>query len=190
MSRLLFLFLSLAGCDAIQIKSSSEGSSDPTTGGGGGGEDDVDTECDIVRDPAAHEGPGCVTEALACGDTIVSTTEGGAQDISGAALQSWFCVIAGDSEYLGPERVYSFTHPGDSSEVTVTLSEPCGGLELFVMSWADTDSCPVEGTGIAQCDDAAGTGQVKIWDNEERRYLVIVDGADEPLPFSVSLECP
>ena len=195
MSRaLLALAALLAGCDAIEIKSSSEDSTSPgyTGSDGGSTDDDYDSECDVSRAPAKIGGPDCVTEELACGESIASTTAGGDQIIDGPALQTWFCTIAGDSDYLGPERVYEFVHPGDSSEVTVSLTEPCGGLELFVMSWQNEDACPVEGEGVLQCDEASGTGEVKIWDNEERRYLVIVDGADVDggIPFSVSLTCP
>lgn len=191
--RAAFFLVLLTGCDFIEVKSADETSSSDTsyTSSTEGGDDDFDSDCDVSRDPVAVGGPDCVTEALSCGDRIASTTAGGDQIIDGPALQSWFCTIAGDSDYLGPERVYSFVHPGDSSEVTVSLSEPCGGLELFVMSWQDEDACPVDGEGVLQCDEAQGSGEVKIWDNEPRRYLVIVDGADEGgIPFSVGLECP
>jgi hypothetical protein len=186
-SRLVLCWL-VAGCGVIEVKPAGT-SNDPYTPSEGSGDDDVDEDCDVTYDVAALGGPDCVTEALSCGDSVETMTGGGSQYIDGPALQSWFCTIAGDSDYLGPERVYEFVHPGDSSEVTISMQEPCGGLELFVMGWAD-DECPVEGTGVLQCDEALGTGQLKIWDNEPRRYIIIVDGADTSLPFSLSVFCP
>lgn len=180
------LCLLLVSCDGIDIKPASTSST--SAGTGSAGDDDVDTDCDVERTPEKVLGPDCVTDVITCGDQIASTTEGGTTVFDGPSLQSWFCTIAGDNDYLGPERIYEFEHPG-TGEVTITLQEPCGGLELFVMAWA-SDSCPVEGAGVLQCDEAAGTGQIVLWDNEVRRYLIFVDGADAPLPFQLSVTCP
>ena len=192
------LLLSLVACDVISVKSSSDDDDSDSgyTPASGPGDDDADTDCDVSYDAAPISGDDCVTETLSCGDSLDATTDGGLKEISGPALQSWFCTIASDNDYVGAERVYEFIHPGDTnvatgsfSEAIVTLDEPCGGLELFVMAWAD-DTCPVDGMGVLQCDEASGTGEIIIYDNEVRRYLIIVDGADQPLPFTVGIDCP
>ncbi|MEL6343380.1 MAG: hypothetical protein AAFV53_09610 [Myxococcota bacterium] len=188
----VFGLLFLIGCDVLVIQ--DENGNTPfcpgLNGDAGDADDDLDPDCEVERTPVDNQGPACVTEALACGDRVEGTTTGGDTRLSGADYNGMFCAVVGDSDFVGPERVYSFTHPGDSSVVTITLTEPCGGANLFLMSAEDPGSCPSADSSVRQCDNAGSAGRIELWDEEPRRYLLVVDGAEEGAPFNLSISCP
>ena len=162
--------------------------------GGDGGSDGGDgggIDCDDPPAGAAIGGPDCVTDSLACGDSIIDNTEGGGFDWEGDAYQGWYCLISTATDYGGPERVYAFDHPG-TGNVTFSLSSPCADLDLVALHWSDEDTCPLAEYSVLECegDDGSGTNSFTIWNNEAARYLVIVDGDDSAgAPFQLSVSC-
>jgi hypothetical protein len=171
---------------------SDGGGSDGGGSDGGGG----DLDCEAPPEPEDYDS-GCVTQTLSCGDTVVSTTEGGSTSLDGSQYSSfWACAVVGTESYQGPERMFEFYHPG-TGNVTFTLETPCDDLDLFAMRWEESSSCPREGVSVLECDGEIGGGSshdVVVWNNESGegwRYLIIVEGpAGEEAPFSLSVDCP
>ena len=150
-------------------------------GGGGGG------DCDEVPDPDPISGPDCVTDTLTCGASVTGNTVGGENNFTKSEYQSWFCVVAYE-QYNGKERIYEFDHPG-TGNVTFTLDAPCGGLELFAMFWEDS-TCPGGEVSIQECEWSESA--ITIWNNEPRRYLVVVEEQEgfSDMPYTLSIACP
>lgn len=172
------------------------GSSDGDGGGGGDGGGTtpgggIDVECDTTVTPDDYD-DGCVTADIACDESLISTNEGGSTLLSGAQYASfWACAVVGSESYTGAERMYAFEHPGDGW-AEITLSSPCSNLDLFAIFWEDTSSCPRDGVAVSECegDIDSGGGTVRIWNNEPRRYLIVVDGpSGEEDVFGLSVSC-
>jgi len=142
--------------------------------------------CDEPIEPGAIVGPDCLSGALECGETVTNTTEGGESSLHGGDYQSWYCMTGEETDWTGNERMYDFVHPGTGS-VSVSLSSPCGSLQLIVMAWSDEESCPYPGVSVLECDSDSTT--VEIWNNSETRYVLIVDGESDQ-PFSLGVTCP
>ncbi len=174
------IFLLLTGCDdgSFSFGASAEEGEDTLFSGG-------DVECDEDIAPEDVTGPDCLSGTMSCDESITATTEGGMSSFNGENYQDWYCTLSSASEFTGPERVYEFTHPGDG-EVTFSLSSPCGDLSLIALAWSDGETCPYEGVSILECDVDSST--LTIWNNNNTRYLLIVDG-DEAQPFTLSSSC-
>jgi hypothetical protein len=145
---------------------------------------------DSAPAPEDREGPDCVTREISCGESFEATIEGGTSVMTGDAYQSWYCEVVGSSSYAGTERVYEFYHPG-TGNATISLDSPCANLDLFAAYWT-SDSCPTAENSILECEGSIDSGDdsITIWNNEERRYLVVVDGpyGDEEA-FGLSVSC-
>ncbi len=153
---------------------------------------DTDTDCDDPPVGSAPGGPACVSDTLACNSSITDTTNGGNTDLLGGAYQSWFCTIATDSDYQGPERVFEFEHPGTGT-VNFALSAPCESLDMIVVRWEDEADCPADGYSVRECEDAVSGSprEASVWHNEPSRYLVIIDGDQSSgAPFTLTATCP
>ena len=172
---------SLMACDggSFSFGSAADGTSDEGVFGSG-------EECDESILPGDIVGPDCLSGALACGQSLAATTEGGESSLHGGDYQSWYCMTALDSEWTGNERMYEFDHPGTGT-VRFALSSPCGDLSLVVLAWSDRESCPYPGVSVAECE--SDDGVVEIWNNSPTRYVVIVDGLEDQ-SFSLSASCP
>lgn len=162
------------------------GGSDGGDGGGsGGGGEDVDCDADYSLDADT-----CVSETLGCGDTVFASNLGGDAALDGSNYSSfWACQVVGFGSYLGPERMFEFLHPG-TGDVEVSLSSPCGDLDLFVMRWED--GCVRDDYPVNECEGAVGRGggSITIWNNEPSRYLIVVDGPEgETDNYAVGLSC-
>lgn len=191
MSRIAPLLAVLLGCPGTVVVDDSSpiiGDADTDADVDTDVDTDVQVDCDADLGSPAVGGPDCITETLSCGQTITSTTQGGSAVMTGKEYQTWFCAPAHDSEYSGPERVYSFDHPG-TGQVTFQLSGGCGDLSLFAMAWGSDDSCPSSGVSIAECE--VGSSTVNIWNNAAVHYLLVVDSqtADEA-NFALTATCP
>ncbi|RME28717.1 MAG: hypothetical protein D6798_01755, partial [Deltaproteobacteria bacterium] len=155
-----------------------------------GGVEDLD--CDHPPEPDDVAGPDCLTDTISCNQTIVATTEGGSDAIDGAGYGSWFCSPVDSGVYQGAERVYAWEHPGNGN-ATVSLYTPCDDLDLFAIYWEDETSCPSAEYSIGECEGETGSDshhEFVIWNNEPRRYLIVVEGPDgEQAPFRLTVTC-
>jgi hypothetical protein len=182
------------GCDDgfLSFDDTGNEEADADTDTDADSDSDVEVDCDEDLGTPPIGGSDCVSDTLGCGDTIVSTTLGGSNAFDGDDYQTWFCAIATENDYDGPERVYTFEHPG-TGDVTFSLSTPCEDLDLVVMAWADA-SCPTSDTSINECEIASGGGSsdsVTIWNPSKVGYLVVVEGlGGEEAPFALSAACP
>jgi hypothetical protein len=121
----------------------------------------------------------------------VDTTEGGTTSADGASYTAWYCAPVASGAYTGPERVYRFDHPGEEKTATISLSSPCGELDVFAAFW-DDDVCPTADNSTSECDgdDASGDGRLDIWNPTPRSYLIYVDGpAGDEVNFELSISC-
>lgn len=170
----------------------ADSDSDSDTDSDADGDSDTDLDCDDPPAAAGLDGPDCVTTSIGCNDSLVGTTEGGTDVMDGESYQNWYCTPSTASEYGGLERVYEFQHPGKGN-VEITLETPCADLDLVAIYW-ESDECPLPEYSILECDAKVGTDSthsLTIWNNEPRRYLVVVDGiAGAEVPFRLSTSCP
>jgi hypothetical protein len=148
------------------------------------------TDACEAREPAAIEGPACVTGRIACGDTIQGTTAGGSRHFDGDRYLHSYCFPTTADSHQGTERVYAFEIATDQ-RATFTLDSPCADLDLAVLRWQPTDRCPAPTETISECEGTKRAGKsVKVWNNRPARYLVIVDGAPgEGANFDLSVTC-
>lgn len=158
-------------------------------GGGGGG---VNAElCDEPQDESAPAGPACVTDSIACGETLTGTTVGGSEVMSDALYTSAFCFVPFE-DYDGPERVYALDLPADTL-ATITASFPCGDMGFAAMRWEDTGSCPNEGSGVVLCEGlqygSGGSVTITPFDSDTRHLLVIDTPAGASGEFQLRVGC-
>ncbi len=140
----------------------------------------IDVDCDASLSPQPVDPDNCITQSISCGETLVDTIEGGENMVSGADYaSSWACAVVGSSNYDGPERMYEFEHPG-TGNATIKLVSPCTELDLFAAYWADSNACLRSGVSILECEGDIGTGdgEITIWNNEPRRYVIVVEGPE------------
>jgi len=190
-TRHLLLLIPLSACDAFSVNRESTQS---TTGSTSASGTSWTSDCDDGVSSPAPDGTSCITESLACGETISGHLSGGSQSLSGDDYGSdWACGSVGTDTYTGTERMFSFEHPGGSTTAVISLDSPCGDLDLFTAHWEDEGDCLRSGVAIGECDSSTAGGssdQIDIWNSEARRYVVVVDtpGGDE-LPFTLSADC-
>lgn len=161
------------------------GSGDGGSGGGGSGGAEVDCDADYAIDLDT-----CTSGELSCGQTLFANNLGAPSALDGGNYSSfWACQVVGSGSYLGPERMFEFRHPG-TGDVEVSLSSPCGDLDLFVMRWED--GCVRDGYPVNECEGEIGPGggRITIWNNEPSRYLIVVDGPEGQTDnYAVGLDC-
>lgn len=181
---------------------------DPDLDDTGDGDGDADADggfpCDTT--PTQDAIDDCVTEELDCNlaTPLRSSTKRGMDLYDEGLYAAYECFPFSDDEYSGPERIFSFTHPGGDdavTKVTITLNSPCGELDLFAFQWRgweDSDTCPDEnneaGLGL-QCEESRsdddGVITLDLYERNEMPYLIIVDGPNgEEENFTIEASCP
>ncbi|HCH64377.1 MAG TPA: hypothetical protein DFR83_16345, partial [Deltaproteobacteria bacterium] len=68
-------------------------------------------DCTSGAVPAGGTIDACVSDDLACGDSVLATTQGGNSVMNSADYQSWYCIPTPDGQYEGSERTYHITVP-------------------------------------------------------------------------------
>ena len=149
---------------------------------------DSDSDSDTDTDTGSHNG----SDLVDCDDPVVDNTAFGTMNMDITQYEAWYCTWG--SDYDGPERIYSFAHPG--GDVTLTLDSPCGDLHMFSIRWEgwDTDDeCPTEDYAILECDvqDDGDGGTLTVWQpTDGKHYLISVDGPEgDELPFALTVTC-
>jgi len=178
------------GAASDASEGSAEASGKKSSGGlsgllGGG-------DCDDTSLAEAPLDRACITQDLACGQTIDGHTGGGTKQWNGDFYRSKFCTPADSGTYEGFERVYFLPTPAEH-EVRVKLDSPCKDLDLFLVTWSSADTCPGMGHAISTCesDITSGGGHVMTQNiNNSYSYLVAVEGKrGEAAPFTLTVEC-
>ncbi len=211
------LLYGLAGCDLIEVKPSdaeetgqadadtdadSDADSDADTDSDTDADTDADTDtdvdwiCDENPSTAAPGGPDCWSGTLSCGDVVVGTNEGGSNDYAGENWEDWYCTPNVDRwDYDAPERVYSLFIPAETTAF-FTFDTPCADLDLFVLYWADEDTCPTGDANIRECEAVDDTGIggedeiLQVWSDVGAQYLVVVDGrSGETGNWRLTVDC-
>jgi hypothetical protein len=192
--------LFLVGCSAFKLQPRDTGYSPGARdtagapGDDGGAELDPDDPfCDESFSTAKPGGPDCVTDTIACGDTIHATTEGGSTAFVGDDYTHMFCFVnIYNRTYEGAERVYALDLDADVY-ATVTVSSPCSDMDLAVIKWADEDACPVYGNAPSNCegDDEEGDDYAEVSWDAPSRWLVVVEPKLEGTAgnFELSVTC-
>ncbi len=168
---------------------------DGGSGDGGSGDGGEDPLCDeVVNTGAAFD--ECVIDTLSCGETITANLRRGTELYGADEYYAWTCDILSGDAYDGPERVYSFMHPG-TGNVEIQLHAPCADMVLATLSWGWWESdgeCPHEDSTLASdCDfdDTRGGGSITISDTAESPYLIFVDSVDGRVDnFQLTAVCP
>lgn len=191
-----------------------DGSDDGSTGGttdtsdsGGGGDDGgsggtTDTgepervDCTPGAAPVTGNIDECVSSELSCGQSIITTTEGGNSVMDAEDYLNWFCTPFPDGDYSGSERTFQVAVPAGQS-ATFSLESPCDDLDIFALRWElweNNEMCPDSGNSIVECeaDDSRDGGSVTVYADSSRttHYLIIIDGADgEIANFALDITC-
>ena len=154
---------------------------------------DADIECGTIKAARTPRGKDCVTAELACGDSIVGTTEGGLSEYDDHFYSGdSFCSALPDN-YSGSERAYRFAMPANA-EAVIVLDSACGGdMDLIAMRWPETESCPNIHHSLGQCDedDSKGDGRLELYsDKRERNFILVVEGKDGiGGEFGIKIDC-
>ena len=172
------------------------------------GDGDADADEGFPCDTTPTQDPidDCVTQELPCNAAtpLRSSTKRGMDIYDEDLYAQYECFPFSDDEYSGPERIFSFTHPGgdDSvTKVTISLNAACGDLHLFAFQWRgweDSDECPDEDNEASvglQCEaglsDEDGVITLDLYERNEMPYLIVVDGPDgEEENFEIGARCP
>ena len=179
------------GTTETNADTGDDSDTDVDTGAGFDTGIDVAVDCDDAPEPETWDSTTCVTATIGCGESLLSTIEGGTSLLSGAQYASyWACAVVGPQSYRGTERMFAFQHPG-TGWATITLVSPCDNLDLFAAYWED-ESCLDERSVVTECegDTSGGGGWVRIWNNRPRRYVLVVEGPEgEEAPFGIGVSC-
>ncbi len=151
----------------------------------------AETDQCAPREAIANAGPDCVTATIACGETVEGTTVGGGDHFDGDRYLHSYCFPTTIDSHKGPDRVYALNIEA-GQRATIKLKSPCADLDLAVLRWQKTGSCPGPSAGISECEgvNKSGGGKAQVWNNRPARYLVVVDGNDPVgANFEISVSC-
>lgn len=121
------------------------GNGGTTTSGGNGGVDTgasgtfiPDTvDCDEVYDTPAPS--GCVTDTIACGETIYANNLGGSTQFEADGQFEQCSGTASGDDFAGPERVYRFDAPAGTNSVHVQV-DSC--RRTWLLWYQGSQQCP------------------------------------------------
>lgn len=175
--------LTTTGCNFISEKTGIElPGSDPI----GGDKVECGSE-DWVEDVQG----ACVTRDIKCGERVYGHTKGGVKHWDMEFYNTKFCAPM-DEDYTGPERIYRFKMPPMTS-AEVLLHSPCEDLDLFGVSWDNSDTCPGLQHRVAECNgetSSGGDSMTLFTDHNPRTFLLAVDGKDAvKAPFKLAVAC-
>jgi hypothetical protein len=178
--------------------SGSDDSSGDDAGGTGGTDSGEPgrVDCSPGAVPSVGNIDTCVSDVLTCGQSVVTTTQGGNSVMDAEDYLAWFCTPFPDGEYKGPERTFNVTVPA-GQVATFTLESPCDDLDIFALRWELWDSneqCPDHGNSVVECevDDSRDGGTVTVYADPTRdtNYLVMIDGpAGQEQAFALDIDC-
>lgn len=186
----------------------SEGSDGGESGGDSGGESGGDSggtslvDCTPGAVPATGNVDECVSQAIACGQTIVATTQGGTNYFNDDMYVDWTCTPTPDGQYAGAEKVFALEVPLGQT-ATITLEAPCEDLDVMALRWEFWErdgECPYPGISLVDCemDEGRGGGEIVVTadfndpsgEDPNTSFLVVVEGPDgEQTPFALSVAC-
>jgi hypothetical protein len=139
-------------------------------------------------------GPDCVTAKIACGDTVVGHTRGGASAFDTRFYESQYCTPALTNHDSGDERVYLLELPAGDRHAKVWLDTPCADLDLAAIRVIDAATCPTPGSTIKQCEMSVQPGtrrdRVEFASQVASSWLLVVEGkGDAEGAFALTVTC-
>jgi len=151
------------------------------------------SQCDDLKDGGRVNGPGCITNTIACGDTLVGHTVGGVNRYNTRFYEAAFCTPATTNHDGGDERIYRLDMPEGDWTAVITLDSPCADLDVAAIRW-DEDDCPKPNNIINQCEmwpnDKGTRETVRMVSQHETSWYVVVEGKDnEEGAFSLTVQC-
>lgn len=167
--------------------SSGSGSS-----GGASALDPVDSNVDCDDNLGTKRGASCAIDRIACGDTIMASTQGQKGHFDDAFYRAKFCTPRSADYEDSPEAVYALTVPANM-QADITLLSPCTDLDLFSIRWGSADRCPSQSTSTGECEGSTKGSKdtvriVSVGRDEE--HLVWVDGKKGNTGnFELHVEC-
>ena len=152
-------------------------------------------QCTDVEHGGPVAGPDCITDTLACGDSVVGHTLGGVDRYDSefwARHACWPGIVNHDS---GGERVYQLHVPEGEWRVFVWLDSPCADLDLMAVEAHSSGSCPQMSSIVPRCEAAlvegarqehielVNQGAAGVW------YLVVEGRGEAEGAFGLQVEC-
>jgi hypothetical protein len=151
--------------------------------------------CHDLTEGGPVGGPDCVTAKIACGQTVIGHTRGGANaGFDTRFYESHFCTPALTNHDSGDERVYELTLPDGDHHATAWLDTPCADLDLAAFRITDPRHCPGPKGAVAQCEMNVQPGtrreKVEFVSNTASTWLLVVEGKDQAEgAFGLTVEC-
>jgi hypothetical protein len=157
-------------------------------------------QCKEITDGGPVKGPGCVTDEIKCGQTIVGHTRGGVNKFSTQWYDDSTCWPATRSHKGGDERLYRFDPDANGIPArfwaNIWFDTPCErDIDFTVFRTSDRSDCPTAPT--PNCDmsspfkpqDRTRRNQRVLIDPGEIWYVLIEGADDKEGPFSVTFNC-
>lgn len=151
------------------------------------------SNCQDLPDGGPVNGPGCITNQISCGETVIGHTAGGVQRFDSKFYEKKFCWPFTVDHDGGEERVYELVMPEGEWKAFVTLDTPCANLDLLAMKW-DGGDCPTMSANIPQCeanlDVKSNREVVELVHQGQATWLLVVEGRDEQEgAFALHVQC-
>ncbi|MEQ1568352.1 MAG: hypothetical protein ABMA64_22135, partial [Myxococcota bacterium] len=152
--------------------------------------------CGDIPDGGPVAGPGCITDTIHCGETVIGHTRGGTERFDTRFYESHFCWPATEDHEGGDERVYRLDVPEGEWRTFVWMDSPCADLDLFAMKW-DGDDCPPAGANFSICEGnlVKGIGPERVELVSQRStgpttwYVVVEGRGDAEGAFAIHTQC-
>jgi hypothetical protein len=153
------------------------------------------SQCDDITDGGAPNGPGCITDTIQCGQTVIGHTKGGSDRFDSRFYDDHFCWPATVNHDGGDERVYRLEVPAGEWRTFAWLDTPCADLDLFGMLW-NGDDCPAPGATVTRCEANLKSGtatelvELVSQSRQPTTWLLVVEGkGDEEGAFALQTLC-
>lgn len=151
------------------------------------------SNCGDLEDGGLVNGPGCITNEISCGETVIGHTKGGVQRFDSKFYEKKFCWPFTVNHDGGDERVYRLVMPEGEWKAFVTLDTPCANLDLVAIKW-DGDDCPTMSANVPQCEanfDVKSSREVVelVHQGQATWYLVVEGRDDEEGAFALHVQC-
>jgi hypothetical protein len=150
------------------------------------------SQCSELTDGGAIDDYG-VSGSIACGETLIGHTRGGASAFDTRFYEHHFCTPATTQHDGGDERVYRLHVPEGRLRPWVTLDTPCADLDLAVIKWSET-RMPTVSSIVQDCEmfpkDGSRREVIDVTSDRESDWLIVVEGkGDEEGAFAITVQC-
>ncbi|MBN2798836.1 MAG: hypothetical protein JXX28_06770 [Deltaproteobacteria bacterium] len=150
-------------------------------------------QCNDFVDGGPVKGPDCVTDQIACGQTVIGHTRGGVDRFDTHFWEKKQCWPGTVNHNTGDERVYRLNLPDGKIMATATLDTPCADLDLMGFRWTG-DTCPTVEHAVNQCESMRKPGKTRekihmVSDRASQWFLVVEGADDQEGAFAITVQC-